>query len=232
MTQGPGQAIAKALLFGEVGGILKYFEESKVENIVIVGAVERPDLKSLKVDVTGSMLIAKIIKKKFLGDDNLLRTVSDYLESKGFKIISPQEILKLSESENYISTKAKPLEQDMLDIELGREVINSLGDLDVGQSVIVCSGYVLGIEAAEGTDNLIRRCDILRKSEKGGVLVKMAKSAQDMRLDVPVIGADTIFFLAKHGFNGIAIQKKGVVIIKPEETMKMLNESGLFLKMI
>jgi DUF1009 family protein len=154
------------------------------------------------------VLIAKIIKKKFLGDDNLLRTVSDYLESKGYKIVSPQEILKLSESENHIFTKAKPLEQDMLDIELGREVINSLGNLDVGQSVIVCSGYVLGIEAAEGTDNLIRRCDILRKSEKGGVLVKMGKSAQDMRLDVPVIGADTFFFLAKRFIMALLYRKK------------------------
>ena len=111
-------------------------------------------------------------------------------------------------------------------------MIKCLGGLDVGQSVIVCDGYVIGIEAAEGTDNLIRRCEYLRKKEKGGVLVKMSKSEQDMRLDMPVIGPDTVFFLAKHGFNGIAIEKEGVIVIKPEETQKLLNDNGLFLSII
>ena len=217
---------------GSVGGIIEYFKKNAVENVVIVGGIARPDLKSLKVDFAGSALLAKILKQKILGDDNVLKIVSNYIESKDLKVISPKEILKFSGYNFDISNKNTPSSQDKADIEIGIQVIKSLGGLDVGQSVIVYDGYVIGIEAAEGTDNLIRRCEYLRKKEKGGVLVKMSKSEHDMRLDMPVIGPDTVFFLAKHGFNGIAIEKEGVIVIKPEETQKLLNNNGLFLSII
>lgn len=217
---------------GSVGGIIEYFKKNAVENVIVAGGITRPDLKSLKVDFAGSALLAKILKQKILGDDNILKIVSDYIESRGLKVISPKEILKLGEYNLDISSKSTPSSQDKADMEIGMQVIKSLGGLDVGQSVIVCDGYVVGIEAAEGTDNLIRRCEYLRKKEKGGVLVKMSKSGQDMRLDIPVIGPDTIFFLAKHGFNGVAIEKEGVIVIKPEETQKLLDDNGLFLSVI
>jgi len=217
---------------GSVGGIIEYFKKNAVKNVVIVGGIARPDLKSLKVDFAGSALLARILKQKILGDDNVLKVVSNYIESKDLKVISPREILKFSGYNFDISNKNTPSSQDKSDIEIGIQVIKSLGGLDVGQSVIVCDGYVIGIEAAEGTDNLIRRCEYLRKKEKGGVLVKMSKSEQDMRLDVPVIGPDTVFFLAKHGFNGIANEKEGVIVIKPEETQKLINDNGLFFSII
>ena len=60
----------------------------------------------------------------------------------------------------------------------------------------------------------------------------MAKSGQDMRLDLPTIGPDTIFYLAKHGYNGLAVEKAGVIIVKPTETINLLNKSGLFISYI
>ena len=60
----------------------------------------------------------------------------------------------------------------------------------------------------------------------------MSKSAQDQRLDVPVVGPDTIFYLAKHGFNGLAIEKNKVIIIKPEETFKIANNSEIFIEFL
>jgi DUF1009 family protein len=224
--------VHKHFTIGSVGGIIKYFKENAVENVIIIGGIDRPDLKSLRVDFSGSLLLAKILKQKILGDDNILKIVSNYIESNGLKIIFPQEILKTGKYNLGISSARLPSNQDKVDIEIGKQVIVSLGALDVGQSVIVCDGYVVGVEAAEGTDNLIRRCEILRRAEKGGVLVKMSKSAQDMRLDVPVIGPDTVFFLAKHGFNGVAIEKEEVIVIKPEETKSLLDKHGLFLKVL
>lgn len=221
----------KKFTLGCVGAILEYFEENKVQNIIIVGGVKRPDISSLKVDWGGASLIANIMKQKVLGDDNVLTIIMEHIRKKGFEVISPLDILAM-ENKNLVHSKCKPSKNDNIDIEFGSNILKSLGKLDVGQSVITCDGYALGIEAAEGTDNLIRRCDLLRKKEKGGVLVKMSKSGQDMRLDVPVVGPDTIFCLAKHGFNGLAIEKTGVIIIKPQETQKLLNENDLFLEYI
>ena len=222
----------KQFPIGSVGALLEYFRESNVKEIIIIGGITRPDLKSVKVDKAGSLLIAKILKEKFLGDDNILKIISDFIESKGFKVISPKTLLELGTYEKLYASNKLPSKQDQIDIELGSQVIKSLSNLDIGQSVIVADGYVLGIEAAEGTDALIRRCELLRKTERGGVLVKMAKLTQDMRLDLPTIGPDTIFYLAKHGYNGLAIQKSGVIIVKPAETIALLNEHDLFISYI
>lgn len=220
---------SKKFTLGCVGAILEYFEENKVQSIIIVGGVKRPDLNALKVDWGGASLLASIMKQKVLGDDNILTIVMEHIRKKGFEVISPLDILAI-DNRKLIHTKCRPTKNDSIDIKFGFNILENLGKLDVGQSVIICDGYALGIEAAEGTDNLIRRCDLLRKKDKGGALVKMSKSVQDMRLDVPVVGPDTIFCLAKHGFNGLAIEKTGVIIIKPEETQKLLNENNLFLE--
>ena len=221
----------KKFALGAVGAILEYFEENKVEDVIIIGGIERPDLKALSVDWCGTLLLASIVKQRFLGDDNVLKIVMNYVQSKGFNVISPLEILAKN-SGKLIASATLPASSDNEDIEVGSSVLKTMGSLDVGQSVVVCGGYVLGIEAAEGTDNLIRRCELLRRKDKGGVLIKRSKTGQDMRLDVPVIGPETIFCLAKHGFNGLAIEKNGVIIIKPEETQRLLDENGLFLEFI
>lgn len=217
---------------GSVGAILSFFRKNSVESVILVGGIDRVDLKSLKVDMQGAILISKIAKNKLLGDDNILRIVAEHIESKGFKVISPQEILKLNHFPDNFTLISKTSTQDEIDIQIGRKVLSSLGENDVGQSVIVCNGYVLGIEAAEGTDNLIKRCADLRKSTKGGLLVKMSKCAQDNRLDVPSIGPGTIRRLAEKNYSGLAIEDKKVIIIKPQETFDLLNLYQLFLKII
>lgn len=219
----------KKFPIGSVGALLEYFIENNVKEIIIIGGIARPDLKSIKVDMTGSALIARILKEKFLGDDNILKIISNFVESKGFKVISPKNWLEFINYDELYNTNSNPSKQDKIDIELGKKVLKFLSSLDIGQSVIASDGYVLGIEAAEGTDNLIRRCESLRKNNKGGVLVKMAKSSQDMRLDLPTIGPDTVFYLAKHGYNGLAIEKTTVIIANPTETINLLNKSNLFI---
>lgn len=219
----------KQFSIGSVGKILAYFTENNVSEIVMIGAVKRPDLTKIKPDLVGSVLLAKILKQKFLGDDNLLKTVAKFIESKGFRVISPKTILNLNIYSKLYNTVNQPREKDKEDIQLGIKLLTSLGNMDVGQSVIVENGCVLGIEAAEGTDNLIRRCEMLRKAESGGVLVKMPKANQDLRLDLPTIGPDTAFYLAKHGYNGLAVAEGSVLIVEPQKTIDILDANNLFL---
>lgn len=210
---------------GMIGSIIEYFHSMNVEHIVLAGGVHRPNFRSLKVDMTGSVLLARILKQKFLGDDNLLKVVAGFLEERGFKIIASQEILA---SDNIIITTNTPSSSEMRDVELGIKLLESIGEIDVGQSVIVEDGYILGIEAAEGTNNLIERCSHLRKSSSGGVLVKMAKKSQDTRLDMPTVGPETILNLAHYDYSGLAIKKNQVIVIEPGEVARLSNEYGLF----
>ena len=51
------------------------------------------------------------------------------------------------------------------------------------------AGRVLAIEAAEGTNAMLRRAaGLVDESESAAVMVKLPKSGQDRKLDMPVIG--------------------------------------------
>ena len=223
---------------GQVGAIIEFFKKAGVVNVIMVGSLARPDLKSLRVDFEGSKLLASIMKKrifgqsKIFGDDYILKIVSNFLENKGFNIISPVEVLKFTDYDSSMVAVNYPSKKDMVDIELGIKVLKTTGELDIGQAVIVCDGYVLGLEAAEGTDNLIKRCGLLKKTKRDGVLVKMSKTGQDMRLDIPTIGPDTIFYLAENKFKGVAIERQKVMIVDLEETKKLAARNNIFVSFI
>jgi DUF1009 family protein len=217
---------------GKVGAILDYFARNMVQDVVIIGGIARPNLGSIAVDFAGGMLLARMMKARLLGDDKLLRVIVEYLEEKGFNVISPVDVLS---NHNYYQDFCKgalsPSARQIHDIEVGREVLRALGGMDVGQSVIVSDGYVLGIEAAEGTDALIARCARLRRESSGGVLVKMIKSHQDIRVDIPAIGPGTIEMLASYKFSGLAIDSK-VMIINPDLVQQHVIAASLFFQYI
>ncbi|MFK8040305.1 MAG: LpxI family protein [Rickettsiaceae bacterium] len=216
---------------GEVGSIINYFRQNHVTDLVLAGKITRPNFKSIKVDAKASILIAKILKNKFLGDDLALNVVANFIEEHGFKVISPESIL--SSSECKIHTNIKASKQDIIDIELGMNVLNAIGDLDVGQSVITSNGYVIGIEAAEGTDQLIARCsNLIKHSKPAGVLVKTFKKSQDLRFDIPTIGINTMQYLVDYHYCGVAIDKNHVMILDAKEVVNFANQHKLFIHLI
>jgi DUF1009 family protein len=88
---------------------------------------------------------------------------------------------------------------------------------------------VLGVEAAEGTQALIARCGALKREAKGaGVLVKAKKPAQDVRADLPAIGAETVEALAAHGFAGVAVEAGGSLVLEREAVAKSADALGVF----
>jgi DUF1009 family protein len=127
-------------------------------------------------------------------------------------------------------TKHKPDKQALADIKRGAEVAFELGCLDVGQSVIVQQGLVLGVEGIEGTDELIKRCGTYQRKGDGGVLVKLRKPQQDMRIDLPTIGTRTIENLHAAGMRGIAVHAGNALIVNEPEVIALANKYGMFIK--
>ncbi|HEX3416567.1 MAG TPA: LpxI family protein, partial [Stellaceae bacterium] len=101
--------------------------------------------------------------------------------------------------------------------------------LDVGQAVIVQQGLVLGVEAIEGTDELLRRCAALRREGPGGVLVKVEKPGQEPRADRPTIGLRTVLLAAETGLRGIAVEANATIVLDRDEVIRAADRAGLFL---
>lgn len=217
---------------GKIGQILEFLKNKKVEYLIFAGSVPRPSLSTLSFDATGVKWMQKLGLKAFGGDDTLLTGICELLAQEGFKIIGTKDYLPNLVLKEGLYTYAKPSENNLLDIERGNSILESLSTSDIGQSCIVQEGIVLGIEAIEGTAELINRCVSLKRISKGGTLVKLAKKGQSQLVDLPTIGIDTIESLHNGNYAGIAISANTTQILQFEEVIKLCNQYKLFLQAI
>ncbi len=193
---------------GEMGKMFKAFSDNNVKEIIFAGGIERPSFKELIPDWEGMKIVAKLTMNK-KRDDNLFRTLITEIENRGFKIIGIQEVISEMLFQENIYTKVKPNKDDFNDIERGWDVAKAIGSVDVGQAVVVQDGLVLAMEAIEGTDLMLSRAATLRKGKKKLIMVKVLKPGQDMRVDLPAIGLQTIEQLIKYDIAGIVVEAGG-----------------------
>jgi len=215
---------------GEVGAIIQTLKQEGVTHIMLAGTLRRPSFSEVKVDVIGAKWLARLGMSMFSGDDTLLKKLIHMMEEEGFFILSPQEILNDVFFARGVHTHIKPSQEAFVDIERGISVLRALDAMDVGQAVVVQQGIVLGIEAAEGTAALIHRImDHKREGGFGGVLVKLAKTTQTHKADLPTIGPETVKQMEKAGLAGIAISAGLTQVLAKDDVIKALDKAGLFL---
>jgi DUF1009 family protein len=216
------------LPLGAVAAARDLAKEKGVEEVVMLGRVRRPTLTELKPDW---LLLQKLprIGLAALGDDGLLKAIVREFEAEGFTIIAPHTVFaELLMPEGQLGRHA-PDEQALMDIRRATEIVRTLGQLDIGQAAIVQQGIVLGVEAIEGTDALIRRSAHLRREGDGGVLVKMKKPQQDTRFDLPSIGTSTVREAIAAGLKGIAAEAGASLLVDREAVIAEADRAGLFI---
>ena len=220
--------------FGSVGRIIEKFRQADCQKIVMIGHVKRPD-KSKMIPDFGEMHYAKTLSKTLRGGDNqILSGIVDFFESEGFSVLGAHEVIPRNLiDEGAVGRHSHGPDNDV-DITIGFKVLKVMGELDVGQATVVCGGYVLAVEAAEGTDEMLRRVAKLRKDgivhHKGGVLVKIPKSTQDIRVDMPVIGPVTVELVAKAGLSGIIVHANCVLCHDRAALIRRADELGVFVE--
>ncbi len=212
---------------GQAGTGFKRLAEEKVQDVVMIGTIRRPSFFDLMPDLRTTAFFAKI-GTKALGDDGILRALVKEIESEGMAVKGVQEVMPDILVKSGVLGKHKPDKQALADIERGIEVAAELGKLDVGQAVVVQQGLVLGVEGIEGTDELIRRCQDYKRKGVGGVLVKLRKPQQDMRIDLPTIGTRTVERAHETGLRGIAVHAGNGLIVDETEVIKLADKYGLF----
>lgn len=212
---------------GSVGRILKALKSHDIKDIVMIGSIRRPSFVELRPDIKGARLYTKVAFKA-LGDDGILRAVRNELEHEGFTVHGVQEFAGDLLMGSGALGRVKPSKRDWVNIKRGYSVAKTIGALDVGQSVIVQEGLVLGIEGVEGTDELIKRCMLYQRRGHGATLVKVCKPQQDRGFDLPTIGPETVKQCALAGMAGIAVESGAALLIDPEHTAKMADEYKLF----
>lgn len=213
---------------GAIGRAFELLHEAGAEEIVFSGAFRRPSLRSLRPDGRALRMLARL-GGRLAGDDRLMCALIEACErEEGLRVVGPETVLgDLLATEGPLGG-LRPDPDEERDIAYGLEVARALGQLDVGHSVVVHQGVVLGVEAAEGTDALVRRCGALRQDAAGGVLVKVPKPQQDRRADPPVVGLATVEAAAEARLRGIAVEAGGTLVIDRQAVSRAADASGLF----
>ena len=217
----------------------KIVETLKVNNckkVILVGKVIRPRTEDIKIDFNTLRLLPKILLSLKKGDSHALDFVINHLNQMNMKVISCTKYLPELLAENFVN-KVKLSKQDLRDIEKGKAILNHINKkYDVGQSIIFNKGLVVGIEAAEGTDAMILKSSSvmnkINKKNPSGVLIKVPKKIQDLRVDLPTIGYETIRNCIKIGLRGIALKKNQNIFLDQKKSLNLIKKHSFFITVI
>jgi DUF1009 family protein len=213
--------------FGAAGQIISTLRAHEIADITLAGSIERPSLVDLRPDLKGAEFLAKI-GIGALGDNDFLALLRSLIESEGFVLHGVHKFAHDLLAPAGAIGRYEPKKADWIDIERGLDVSLEMGRLDIGQAVIVQEGFVLGVEAAEGTDELIQRCKHLKRKGRKGVLVKTCKPQQDRDFDLPTIGPETVKKAVDCDLAGIVIQAGQSLILEREKVVEIANHHKIF----
>jgi len=221
----------KKISLNSFSNIIGHLRKYKIDQIIMAGNVKRPSIKDIKFDLN----TLKIIKKYLLqskGDDKLLSCIADFFEEKGYPVFNwIRHCEDLFEDKVYLTNK-KPSKNADLNKLKGLQIFDVIGNTDIAQSLIIQNQLILGIEAAEGTDELIKRCYSYKKKGDDGILIKLSKFHQNSYLDIPTIGLQTVKNIKKNNFEGIFLERKKCIIIEKQKVIDFCNINGIFISTV
>lgn len=211
------------LKLGQLGKVIAFLKREGVDETVFLGTITKtrifrdvlPDLKALA-------LWNKIDRKQ---DDAILRAFAGALEKEGIEVLESTLYLRHLLFPKGVLTKARPTRKQRLDIEFGWKNARAIGQLDIGQCVIVRDCTVLAVEAIEGTDAAILRGGSLGKEEV--VVVKVRKPGQDFRFDLPATGLNTVKTIRRVKGAVLAVEAGQSLLFDREQMIEEANKSGI-----
>lgn len=218
---------------GQVGSFVKRARSEGVRDVIMIGSLVRPAISQLALDWKTLLVLPRVIRAYYGGDDHLLKGVARIFEDHGFRLLGAHEVAPDILAAEGVLGAHRPDETERNDIARGLALLDAMGPFDVGQAAVIANNHVLAVEAAEGTDRMLERVADLRRSGRirtgtGGVLVKAPKPGQDRRFDLPSIGPRTVAGAAQAGLSGIAVAAGGAIVAEPQEVIRQADAAGLF----
>jgi DUF1009 family protein len=227
------------LSLGELSRLIETFHQEGVTQAVMAGQVKHKQIfSSIRPDWRLAKLLLNLRTRN---TDMLLGAVAKVLGDEGIDLISSTAYLEPLLARPGVLTARAPTNEEQQDLTYGREVAAALAGYDIGQTVVVAGQACVAVEAMEGTDATIERAGaILRSLEADGEagslastlerrlsVVKVAKPAQDMRFDVPVIGPNTIETMRLAGATCLSIESGRTLIFDLDKVQQLAAAHGI-----
>jgi len=208
---------------GQLGHLMKVLKTKGASKTLFAGTIAKKKMfENIRPDLKGLAVMSKLA---VFHDDNILRAVAAELSKGGIEIVPSTLYLPELVATPGCLTRRKPSRSEQEDIRFGWQVAKELGRLDIGQCVVVRRKTVLALEAIEGTNEAILRGGSLGREKS--VVVKVSKPQQDLRFDVPAVGAETIRTMVRVKASVLAVEAGKTLIFDKKQMIKYADESGV-----
>jgi len=213
---------------GQFGKIINILKQNKCKKVLFAGKVERPNFSKIKLDLKGIYYISRIIKKSKLGDAAILKEIINILKQEKIRTISSLTFNSELSLKKGIYTKIKPNKKDKKDIKKAISALKKLGKYTFSQGIVVRNNKVVSIEGKGGTEIMIKKSRS-KKFKNIGILVKLPKEKQDLRIDLPTVGLKTLKQCKLAGLKGIVLKSNQNVLLEKNKCIKFANKNKMFL---
>lgn len=213
-----------------LGKLLRDLRKAGVTEVCFAGAMQRPPVDMSRLHPLSLPLVPRLMKVMGQGDDRLLREVIAIFEEAGLRVRGAHEIAPELVLQAGPLTPRGPETTEVADADRAAAILAAVGPLDLGQGCVVAGGLCLAIETLPGTDAML---DFVARARPrlgrvgGGVLVKRAKPGQDLRIDMPTIGPDTVTAAAAAGLTGIAVEAGKVLVLNRSVLRERAKAAGI-----
>jgi len=223
------------LSLGELSRLIDTFRAEGVTRAVMAGQVKHTQIfSSIRPDWRLAKLLLNLRTRN---TDMLLGAVAKVLADEGIELVSSTQYLEPLLATHGVLTQRAPSDDERKDIAYGRTVARGLAAFDLGQTVVIAAQACVAVEAMEGTDATIERAgSLMRRLDDAAstlsrslTVVKVAKPAQDMRFDVPVIGLATIEAMARAGATCLAVDAGRTLLFDAAAIVAAADRAGIAL---
>ena len=213
---------------GKFGKIINLIKKKRSKKVLFAGKIAKPKFTSLRLDLKGIYYMPSVIKAAKLGDAAIIKSIIKILNNENIKVISsiyynPELAQKAG---NY--SKSRPSKIDLLSINKGIKYLTKLNSLDHIQAIVVKENKIIASETYKGTRNMLLNL----KKNSGGILIKFPKKKQDLRMDLPTIGLNTLKDCKKYGLKGIVLKSKKNVFLDKDKCINFANKNNIFIRII
>ena len=213
---------------GKFGNIINLIKEKNSNKVLFAGKIAKPKFSSLRLDLKGIYYMPSVIKASKLGDAAIIKSIIKILDNEGIKVISSIYFNKELALKTGNYSKSKPNLNELNSIKKGVVYFKKLKSLDHIQAIIVKDNNIIAKEGRQGTKKMLSKLN----KNSNGILIKLPKPKQDLRMDLPTIGINTLKDCKKFGLKGIVLKSKQNIFLDKDKCISFANKNKIFIKII
>ena len=213
---------------GKFGAIIKLIKNYKSNKVLFAGKINKPNFSSLRLDIKGIYYMPSIIKAAKCGDAAIIKEIIKILKKEKINVIRSTFFNSELSLNKGVYTKIRPSRKEKNSIKYGINFINKLNNLDHVQAIIVKNLSIIAIEKKGGTSEMLSS---LKKNSKA-ILIKYPKKKQDLRVDLPTVGIQTLKDCKKYNLKGVVLKSKKHIFLHKDQSIKFANKNNIFISVI